>query len=125
VNAALCFAGVALLYLALWWSVAGRGVVPETEGRAAYPLWTFLELGGRSLLLWVWPWPLGLDHPLVFVEHFDGLVAGLLVAGVVGILAMMIVGHRRFPLGVWALLWAVAGLLPLLPLPWLTTRGLS
>ena len=113
---------VVLAYFALWWGVAGHGM--SAPGRAAYPAWAFLELCGRSLWLWVWPWPLGLDHPLTFARSFDGLLAVMLVAAVVAVLALVAWCRRRAPLVSWSLVWIAAGFAPLLPLPWMTARGL-
>ena len=113
---------VVLAYLALWWGVAGRGM--SAPGRAAYPAWAFLELCGRSLWLWMWPWPLGLDHPLTFARSFDGLLAAKLVVAVAAVLALVAWCRRRAPLVSWSLVWTAAGFAPLLPLAWMTTRGL-
>ncbi len=116
------FVMMALAYLvALRW-VGGGQVI--SEGRAAYPLWTFFEMTGRSLLLWVWPFPLGLDHPLVFISRFDPVVALLLVVAGACAAGAIWAFRRRDPFVTWALIWIVAGFLPLLPLPWITTRGL-
>jgi tetratricopeptide (TPR) repeat protein len=79
---------------------------------------------GRSLALWVWPWPLGLDHPLTFLSRFDAVLAVALVSGAVGCIAAVVWLVRRAPIAAWGLLWAIAGLLPLAPLPWLTTVAL-
>ncbi len=122
VRRVLPFLLIVLAYLALWWGVAGYAV--SAPGRAAHPAWTFLELYGRSLWLWVWPWPLGLDHPLTFVRSFDGLLAVMLVTAVVAVLALVAWCRRRAPLVSWALVWIAAGFAPLLPLGWMTTRGL-
>ena len=113
---------IVLAYLALWWGVAGRGM--SAPGRSAYPGWAFLELCGRSLWLWVWPWPLGLDHPLTFARRFDGSLAVMLVAAVVAALTLVAWCRRRAPLVSWTLVWTAAGFAPLLPLPWMTARGL-
>lgn len=110
-------------YLALWWNVAGSRA--EEVGRTAlFPAWTLLEIVGRSLLLLVWPYPLSLDHPLVFATQFDAVTAGWLAAGFLVLLAAVVACWRRQPLASWCLLWAVAGLAPLAPLPWMTVKGL-
>ena len=113
---------LAAVYVAFWSAMTRGGIRPP--GPAAYPAWTFAEVVARSLVLWVWPWPLGLDHPLTFLERFDPwLVAGLAVFGAAW-LAAAIVGIRRGPFASWGLLWIAAGFAPLAPLPWLTTVGL-
>lgn len=114
---------VVCAYLAVWWSIVGAHM-GQRGGAAAYPAWTFLEVVGRSLLLWVWPHPLGLDHPLVFEKQFDAVtalwLAGVAAAGLVTFVAC----RRRRPLVSWCLLWISAGFAPLATLPWLTTKGL-
>jgi len=113
---------LAAAYVAFWSAMTRGGIRPP--GPAAYPTWTFAEVVTRSLVLWVWPWPLGLDHPLTFLQRFDPwLAVGLVVFGAAW-LAAVIVGIRRAPFAAWALLWVAAGFAPLAPLPWLTTVGL-
>jgi tetratricopeptide (TPR) repeat protein len=116
--------GIAVsLYLVAWWLVAGAHA--EQHGRTAtYPLWTFVEIVGRSLLLWVWPWPLGLDHPVVFATRFSAWTAGWLAAWLTVLLGAVFVCRTRWPIVSWCLLWALAGLVPLAPLPWTTVKGL-
>ncbi len=116
--------GVALLvYLAAWWVVAGSNITRYGDS-AAYPLWTFAELVARSVWLWVWPWPLGLEHPLTFANRFDALLAVGLVAAGLGAAVAGVALWRRARLAAWTLIWVFAGFAPLLPLPWLTTKGL-
>jgi tetratricopeptide (TPR) repeat protein len=91
---------------------------------AAYPAWAFVELVGRSVLLWVWPWPLRLDHPLRFVDQFDPLSAVTFAVLGIGLVVALILYRKRAPLAVWGAIWILAGFLPLAPLFWLTTRGL-
>jgi tetratricopeptide (TPR) repeat protein len=122
-RAALLYAVVAAFYVGLWRTITAGGMSapgPPSDR----PAWTFVELVGRSLALWVWPWPLGLDHPLTFLTRFDGGLAAVLMLGAVGLLAAFTVLVRREPVAAWGLLWAVAGLAPLAPLPWLTTVAL-
>jgi len=116
------FVIVALAYLVVLRMVGGGQVV--SEGGVAYPIWAFAEIVGRSLLLWVWPFPLGLDHPLVFVARFDPVVAVLLVAAGACAAGAVWAFRRRDPFVSWVLIWIAAVFLPLLPLPWITTRGL-
>ena len=118
------FAVVTVLYLIAWRTVTTGRLALGPEGGAAYPAWTFVELVARSLLLWVWPWPLGLDHPLTFVDHFDAPLAIKLVIVLAAVAALVVACRRRRPLIAWCLIWIVAGFGPLLPLPWLNTRGL-
>lgn len=113
---------IAALFVAFWWWITAGGVTAPSP--AERPAWTFVELVGRSLALWVWPSPLGLDHPLTFLTRFDGGLAALLALAAVGILLAFVVLARRLPVGAWSLLWALVGLAPLAPLPWLTTVGL-
>jgi Flp pilus assembly protein TadD len=111
------------VYLVVWWHVAGSRV--EQVGRTAlFPAWTLLEIVGRSLLLWVWPHPLSLDHPLVFTTRFDAMTAAWLAVGFAILFAVVFACWRRRPLVSWCLLWAIAGLAPLAPLPWMTVKGL-
>ncbi len=112
-----------VVYLTGWWLLVGSHT--EQRGRfAVYPAWTFLEMTARSLALWVWPWPLGIEHRLVFVSGFDGWAAAA-VAGSLGGVALLGWRYRlRRPLVSWCILWALAGLLPLAPLPWATVKGL-
>ena len=119
-RTALAYSALAALYVALWRIItAGGATAPGPPSNR--PAWTFVELVGRSLALWIWPWPLGLDHPLTFLTRFDGGLAGVLVLGAVGLLVAFAVLMRRVPVAAWGLLWALAGLAPLAPLPWLTT----
>jgi tetratricopeptide (TPR) repeat protein len=121
-RATSAFAVLAALYVAAYWLIAAGGVV--APGPAQRPAWTLAELVGRSLALWVWPWPLGLDHRLTFLARFDSTLAVVLVLGVAALLAAFAVVVRRVPVAAWGLVWALAGLAPLAPLPWLTTVGL-
>jgi Flp pilus assembly protein TadD len=116
--------GIAVgLYLVSWWLVAGSHA--EQHGRtAAYPAWAFAEIVGRSMLLWVWPWPLGLDHPVAFAAGFSAWTAGWLSAWLGVLIGAAFVCRTRRPIVSWCLLWALAGLLPLAPLPWITVKGL-
>ncbi len=110
-------------YLAAWWIVAGTHT--EQHGRAAaYPGWTFLEIVARSLLLWVWPHPLGLDHGLLFTSRFDAATAGWVVVGIGALVGVVVACWRWRPLVSWCLVWALAGLVPVAPLPWMTVNGL-
>ena len=113
---------LAAAYVAFWSAMTWGGIRPP--GPAAYPAWTAAEVVARSLVLWVRPWPLGLDHPLTFLQRFDpALAVGLVVLGAAW-LAAVIVGVRRAPFAAWASVWIAAGFVPLAPLPWLTTVGL-
>lgn len=118
------FAVLTVLYLVAWRTVTTGRLGWGPEGGAAYPAWTFVEMVARSLLLWVWPWPLGLDHPLTFVDRVDVPFAIGLVIAVAAVVALLGLCWRRRPLMAWCLIWIVAGFGPLLPLPWMTTRGL-
>jgi Flp pilus assembly protein TadD len=91
---------------------------------AAYPVWTFVEMVWRSFGLWVVPWPLGLDHPLTFVDTFDGGFAAVLAAGTIVAAGLTAWAWRRLPMAAWCAVWAVSGFLPLAPLPWNTVKGL-
>jgi tetratricopeptide (TPR) repeat protein len=119
---ALWFVGIAAGFAAVWLVVVGNRV-SEPRG-AAYPVWAFAEMVGRSILLWVWPWPLGLDHPLRFIDRFDPLLAVTLAAGGLGLVVAAIRWCTGVSLMVWSAIWVVAGFLPLVPLFWLTTRAL-
>jgi tetratricopeptide (TPR) repeat protein len=119
----LAFGALAVGYVVLWRLITAGGMSapgPPSDR----PAWTFVELVGRSLALWVWPWPLGLDHPLTFLTRFDGGLAAVLVLGAVGVLVAFTLLVRRVPVAAWGILWAIAGLAPLAPLPWLTTVAL-
>jgi Tfp pilus assembly protein PilF len=94
------------------------------EGAAAYPAWAFLEIIVKGLLLWVWPSPLGLDHPIVFAGRFDGVLATMCLAVIGSLVVLAFWSRRRAPFVAWVLVWIGAAFGPLLPLPWLTTRGL-
>jgi tetratricopeptide (TPR) repeat protein len=91
---------------------------------ASRPVWTYLEMVGRSMALWVWPWPLGLDHPLTFLSGFDWGVAIVLVVGLAACGVAIVRSRRRAPAAGWGLVWGLAGFVPLAPLPWLTTLSL-
>ena len=123
VRPILPYVAVCVAYLVVWTSVAAANM--ENRGSpATYPVWTLMELTGRSLWLWVWPWPLGLDHPLIFVGRFDAVLAAALVVAIVGMGTVVLVYRRRAPLLAWGTIWALAGLAPLAPLPWMTVKGL-
>jgi tetratricopeptide (TPR) repeat protein len=122
-GAALAFGVLAVLYVALWRIMTAGGVTAHGPP-SDRPAWTFAELVGRSLALWIWPWPLGLDHPLTFLSRFDGGLAAVLAVGAVALLVAVALLRRRVPVAAWGLLWALAGLAPLAPLPWLTTVAL-
>jgi hypothetical protein len=81
-GAALAFGVLAVLYVALWRIMTAGGVTAHGPP-SDRPAWTFAELVGRSLALWIWPWPLGLDHPLTFLSRFDGGLAAVLAVGAV------------------------------------------
>jgi tetratricopeptide (TPR) repeat protein len=115
-------AGLAVLFVAVYWAITRGGIIGHVP--AARPAWTYVEMVGRSLWLWLWPWPLGLDHPLTFILRFDAALAAALVIGAVGVAAAFVILARRIPVAAWGLLWALAGLAPLAPLPWMTTVGL-
>ncbi len=119
---ALWFVGLAVVFIAVRLAVGGAWN-PDVRG-AVYPVWAFSELVGRSVLLWVWPWPLGLDHPLRFVDRFDPLSAVTFAVPGIGLVVALIVYRKRVPLAVWGAIWILAGFLPLAPLFWITTRGL-
>ncbi len=123
-RVALIFVGVSVLFLVLWKSMTAGRLSATPEGAAVYPVWTFIEIVVRSLLLWIWPWPLGLDHPLAFVHRFDPVFAAVCVSVIVllGVLAAW--SLRRDPFVAWCVIWILAGFAPLLPIPWLTTRSL-
>ncbi len=116
------FVVTAGLFVGVWAMMTSGGI--SARGAAAYPAWTLAEIVGRSLLLWVWPWPLGLDHPLVFTGQFDPVLAIALGLAGAGVGAAWWVARRRHPLSVWLVAWVLAGFAPLAPLPWITTQGL-
>ncbi len=120
--AAIAYAGLAAVYLGLWTYITAGGVTPTVP--SIQPAWTYLEMVGRSLAWWVWPRPLGLDHPLTFLSRFDPGLAVALVGGAIGYLGGVVWLARRAPTAAWGLVWAVVGLAPLAPLPWLTTVAL-
>jgi Flp pilus assembly protein TadD len=112
-----------VVYLAVWWMLVGSHT--EQRGRfAAYPAWTFLEMTVRSLAFWAWPWPLGIEHRLVFVSGFDGWAAAAVAGSLGGVVLLAWRCRLRRPLVSWCLVWALAGLVPLAPLPWATVKGL-
>ncbi len=123
VRPLLAYGALALAYVILWRIVTAGGMSAPGPP-AERPAWTLLEVVGRSMTLWIWPWPLGLDHPLTFLSRFDGLLAAVLALGAVGLLVVFVALVRRAPVAAWGLLWALAGLAPLAPLPWLTTVAL-
>ncbi|MFZ5874865.1 MAG: tetratricopeptide repeat protein [Nitrospirota bacterium] len=117
------YAAALAAYVAVWGTLAGSATAPQAR-TAVYPAWAFAEMAGRSLLLWFWPWPLGLDHPLVFVTRFDWVTAGWVTALAAALAVLIIAYRRRAPAVSWCLAWALAGLAPLAPLPWITVKGL-
>jgi tetratricopeptide (TPR) repeat protein len=119
---AMVHGGLAVLFVALYWFMTRGGI--DEQVPSVRPAWTYLEIVGRSLWLWLWPWPLVLDHPLTFILRFDAALATALVIGAVGLAAAFGLMVRRVPVAAWGLLWAIAGLAPLAPLPWMTTVGL-
>jgi hypothetical protein len=114
---------VFVVYFAVWWSVAAANMEQRGD-TASYPVWAVMELVGRSLWLWVWPWPLGLDHPVTFIGRFDAVLAAVLVVAALGVGTVVLGYRRRAPLLAWGTVWALAGLAPLAPLPWMTVKGL-
>lgn len=116
------FAAVAAVYV-IALKVVGGGRITVEES-TTYPLWVFLEMMMRSLALWVWPVPLGLDHPLALLRGFDWAVATSIAVAGTALLAVIWWCRRRVPEVSFGLIWAVAGLLPHLPLAWITSRGL-
>ncbi|MBI3606491.1 MAG: tetratricopeptide repeat protein [Nitrospirae bacterium] len=120
----LIFVGVSALFVVLWRFMSSGTLLATIGGGAAYPGWTFIEIVVRGVWLWVWPWPLGLDHPLVFARQFDTRLAVFYAGGIGALVVLAAWSLRREPLVVWSVVWILAGFLPLLPIPWLTTRGL-
>ncbi|MEW6682319.1 MAG: tetratricopeptide repeat protein [Nitrospirota bacterium] len=112
----------ALCYVVWWELMIAPGVSAGLP--AARPVWTLLEIVGRSLALWLWPWPLGLEHPLTFLVRFDAWLAVWLVVCAVGLAGLGVLAVRRAPFVAWLLSWVIAGFAPLAPLPWLTTVAL-
>jgi tetratricopeptide (TPR) repeat protein len=123
VRPLLALGVLSLAYVILWRTITAGGMSAPGPP-AERPAWTLAEVVGRSLALWIWPWPLGLDHPLTFLSRFDGWLAAALVLGAVGLLVVLVGLVRRVPVAAWGLLWALAGLAPLAPLPWLTRVAL-
>ena len=116
------FAVTAGVFVGVWMLMTSGGI--SARGPAVHPAWTFAEIVGRSLLLWVWPWPLGLEHPLVFTERFDSVLAIVLGLAGAGVGVVWWVARGRHPLSAWLVVWILAGFAPLVPLPWITTQGL-
>jgi tetratricopeptide (TPR) repeat protein len=86
---------------------------------------TGLRVLAAHALLWVYPFPLSLDHPLPLAEHvWTGpmLVAfGIVAAGA----ALVLYGVRsRSPVLVVGPTWFIVSLLPSLALPFVTIRSL-
>jgi tetratricopeptide (TPR) repeat protein len=120
----LVFVGVSILFIWFWKTMtAGRSLM-AAEGGAMHPSWTFVEMMCHAFRLWIWPWPLGLNHPLTFVRGFDPVTAVGCVAMLGALTVLAARSVKRSPFVTWCLLWTVAGLLPMAPLPWLTTRAL-
>lgn len=122
-RAAPAFCGLAVLYVMLWRFMTAGGVTAPGPP-ADRPAWTLAEVVARSLALWLWPTPLGLDHPLTFLTRFDVRLATVLVLGAAGFVAAFAALARRVPVAAWGVVWALVGLAPLAPLPWLTTVAL-
>ncbi len=118
------FVGASAAFVVLWRSMSSGTLLATAEGGAAYPLWTFLEIVTRGLVLWVWPWPLGLDHPIVLAHEFDVMIVALCVGALCLLAGLAVWSLGRDPFIAWSVLWIVSGFLPLLPIPWLTTQGL-
>ncbi|MEW6681550.1 MAG: tetratricopeptide repeat protein [Nitrospirota bacterium] len=88
-------------------------------------VWTAWRLAAGYVQLWVFPWPLSLDHPFAVTEPgwdlrtFAAMV--VLLAAITMIAWGVVSGHR-----VWAFgpLWFVMAVAPSCVLPWITTRAL-
>ena len=116
------FACVALAFLLLRHALVGATAMEAQV--AAHPIMTFVELVARSLVLWIWPWPLGVMHPLTFASGFDPFLATGFVALGMGAVVVITATWRRAPVVAWVLVWVGAGFVPLAILPWITTKGL-
>lgn len=115
---------ITAVFVVVWRVLSSVATQAPGDPGAAYPLWAFLEIVTRALGLWIWPWPLGLDHPIVFAREFDAGLAAICVVVVVGLAGTIVWSRARQPFLAWSAVWIVSGFLPLLPLPWLTSQGL-
>ncbi|HET8761664.1 MAG TPA: hypothetical protein VFN94_11375, partial [Nitrospiria bacterium] len=106
VRAAAGYGVVAAGFVAGFGLLTAGGTTVLVPGQR--PAWTFLEMVGRSMALWVWPWPLGLDHPLTFLSRFDAVLAAVLLIGAAGFVAAVLWLRARAPAAAWGMIWAAA-----------------
>ena len=72
----------------------------------------------------MWGGAVGGEFSWPLASRFDPWLAAGLVAAGLGVVVAGTVLWRRARLAAWTLIWVFAGFAPLLPLPWLTTKGL-